>query len=389
MNKEEQPNYYGILPANVRYDKNLTPNAKLVYSELTALCNKEGYCWAGNRYFAELYGVSSNTISTWISSLVSKGHVKLELTVNEKVGTRRKMYITNNLYGGIENQVPPSRKSSRRISNSNINNSNINNTLLHNDNVSKKNVVDKKGEKKKEPIFKSRFAKEFIQEWNSLPYVTKVNITKRTKVIEHIENYLHQLRKGTYFKTNMIDPLYSKRNNIPSKGSRKYSEDELLKAIKPLSHFYKGEYVSKKKPNGSLSSLIYDKWNQYSYLLQAIHNPPKLISDKQVKDNHPEITKFFLSKLNGNDINRNKLISGIRSIVNFTKHIPKKTLGVSKLKREFGQPLSLCESYYEYLDRQEWIKDEITSAQINANGGLWKLFIKEAEELDCNGYKLQ
>ena len=50
----ELPSYYGIIPANVRYDKDLQPNAKLLYSELTALTTKRGYCFSSNLYFAKL-----------------------------------------------------------------------------------------------------------------------------------------------------------------------------------------------------------------------------------------------------------------------------------------------------------------------------------------------
>ena len=63
-----KPNYYAIIPAEVRYAA-IMPHAKLLYGEITALCNQKGYCWASNSYFSELYGVTKNTISTWVREL--------------------------------------------------------------------------------------------------------------------------------------------------------------------------------------------------------------------------------------------------------------------------------------------------------------------------------
>jgi len=70
-----ESNYYAIIPADVRYDKRLTANAKLLYGEITALCNSKGFCWAGNTYFADLYDVSTVSISKWISQLVNGGYL--------------------------------------------------------------------------------------------------------------------------------------------------------------------------------------------------------------------------------------------------------------------------------------------------------------------------
>lgn len=68
---KETPGYYAIIPATVRYS-DLIPNAKLLYGEITALCNKEGYCYASNSYFADLYGVDIKQVSRWIGNLSDK-----------------------------------------------------------------------------------------------------------------------------------------------------------------------------------------------------------------------------------------------------------------------------------------------------------------------------
>lgn len=90
----DQPNYYSIIPADVRYDNNLKPNEKLLYSEITALCNKDGYCYAGNSYFAKLYNVEKETVSRWLANLQSKGYIKTDLIRrNNKEIDQRKIYL--------------------------------------------------------------------------------------------------------------------------------------------------------------------------------------------------------------------------------------------------------------------------------------------------------
>ena len=77
---DDKKSYYAIIPANVRYDKTLPANAKLLYGEITALCNEKGYCWASNNYFAVLYEVSKETISRWIKALSDNKYIYTEFT---------------------------------------------------------------------------------------------------------------------------------------------------------------------------------------------------------------------------------------------------------------------------------------------------------------------
>ena len=79
----DKPSYYAILTADVRYDKTLKPLARLLFAEITALCNKEGYCWASNQYFAELYEVDKTTVSGWIGQLKTRGYITVQLEYKE------------------------------------------------------------------------------------------------------------------------------------------------------------------------------------------------------------------------------------------------------------------------------------------------------------------
>lgn len=88
-------NYYAVIPSHVRYDEDLTPNAKLMFAELTALSNEKGYCYATNKYFGKLYNVSIVSVSKWINQLKEKGFIKVEFDYENKVIKQRKIYIIN------------------------------------------------------------------------------------------------------------------------------------------------------------------------------------------------------------------------------------------------------------------------------------------------------
>jgi DNA-binding transcriptional regulator YiaG len=105
MNKK--PNYYAIIPAKVRYDNTLRPNAKLLYAEITALCNMNGKCMASTQYFAKLYNVSRVAVQNWLKQLEENKHIIR--TVIYKEGSKQILhrYITlidkGNQYKLIDN----------------------------------------------------------------------------------------------------------------------------------------------------------------------------------------------------------------------------------------------------------------------------------------------
>lgn len=128
------PNYYAIIPAIIRYDETLQPNAKLLYGEITALCNTNGFCWAENEYFATLYQCSNETVSRWISALKNKGFIRVE--IDRKKGNSRRIYLLTKMSRPIDENINTLlTKKSRPIDenvNSYIRNNNTINTTREN-----------------------------------------------------------------------------------------------------------------------------------------------------------------------------------------------------------------------------------------------------------------
>ena len=99
MDEEKFVNYYSVIPATVRYDKRLKFAEKLLYGEITALSNCYGYCFATNKYFADLYNVTPHTVSQWLSHLNKLSYIKIDLIKSENNEIKeRQIYILDNPY---------------------------------------------------------------------------------------------------------------------------------------------------------------------------------------------------------------------------------------------------------------------------------------------------
>lgn len=132
---DEKPNYYAVIPATVRYDKELKPNEKLLYGEISALTQKSGCCWASNNYFAELYDVSTVSISKWINHLKERGYIDVELVYRNNareiekrvIGIKEKFNTPlTKVKEGIKEKFNRGIKQKFKENNTSINNININ-----------------------------------------------------------------------------------------------------------------------------------------------------------------------------------------------------------------------------------------------------------------------
>ncbi len=121
---KQKPNYYAIISAEVRYDKSLSANAKLLYGEITCLTNENGFCFATNKYFADLYNKSKVTISKWISELVVSGYVSTSYIYKEGSKEIDKRYISI-LKGGVKENLKGGIKENFKGNNTSINNTSI------------------------------------------------------------------------------------------------------------------------------------------------------------------------------------------------------------------------------------------------------------------------
>lgn len=193
----DKPNYYAVIPSNVRYDDDLSANAKLLYGEITSLCNEKGYCWATNEYFANLYNVSKISISRWISQLSNKGYIGIKL--DYKAGTReienRYIIINQKL---LEKTITPINKNDNTYYQNCIYPINKNDSTPINKNVKENNTSNTNNKNEYKEIYKERFEMFWKQ------YPKKVNKFKseewfrKNKPNEILFNYI--IKKLEMFK---------------------------------------------------------------------------------------------------------------------------------------------------------------------------------------------
>lgn len=243
---KQQKAYYAIIPANVRYDKNLRDKAKLLYGEITALCNEKGYCWATNEYFANLYGVSKTTVSTLISELIENNYIYSEIIYKE--GSKEILNRYLKLFKDpIKKNLNTPIKENLKDNNTVINNT-INNTYNNNNNIYDY-IATNFG------ITISGFIYEKIQSWlllfdeNMLKHAVDICVERSKRNLSYFYGILENWR-GCNFKTlqDVIEDE-DKRKKI------KTVENKTSESSKCLDDSVKAEKISEQEEKEMLDML--------------------------------------------------------------------------------------------------------------------------------------
>lgn len=238
FNQENKPNYFAIIPAEIRYDKNLKAIEKLMYGEITALANKEGYCFATNKYFAELFGVANNTVSRWISNLEKQGYIKILIIRNDKKQiVERRIYITNTY---LQNCIYPYRQKGIYSINKNVEENNIKNRIdrffeyfINND----EKISEWISKEKQCEFFNALEKLEFNYTKEQIKIFTEENIEKIKTIIFCIMNLLKSDKKDIIQKLSR-DKLIEIYNNC------KKTEFKFEGTSKEIINFFDYYYMS-------------------------------------------------------------------------------------------------------------------------------------------------
>ncbi len=134
MNKKNYVKIYSIVPTEYLNNSKLNSTEKLLLFHITALCKRNGYCCATNKYFVNIYNLSKTTISLSINKLVRLNILKSKIVKNDINSKKRYLTLVNdiwqsnlisindNLNTGIEDRLTYNNKINKLNNTSLINN---------------------------------------------------------------------------------------------------------------------------------------------------------------------------------------------------------------------------------------------------------------------------
>ena len=78
MSEKHEESFFALMPTEILYDQKLQATEKVLYCAISVLTNKHGYCFASNQHFADLFKVSTKSISRWVNALKKRGYISVK-----------------------------------------------------------------------------------------------------------------------------------------------------------------------------------------------------------------------------------------------------------------------------------------------------------------------
>jgi len=205
--------HVGYIPAYIRHHPDLNAVAKLVYSEITANIEEQGYCKKKNSFFARVLGSSASTISSCITKLRRFNLIKVVIENEEdsnKFINRYIMLTPPEISVGVDNNIPvPYAENSVGgnavdgdvVPNKDVEGTEKSDTLLHSNNniqyiysIQKNKVVINKAINHNQLVFIKRIISNFYTTQNkNYPEIIKSDWHKDTGLTNGSINVIFDL----------------------------------------------------------------------------------------------------------------------------------------------------------------------------------------------------
>lgn len=233
---DEKPNYYAIIPADVRYDEKLKLGEKMMYGEITALSKKNGICYASNNYFAKLYNVSPQAISKWIKNLEKNNYISISYERDGKAIIKRNISMVSTQVDRVSTEVEGGINSSLEGYQQEIkeNNTSNNNTSINNKEIYKESI---------EEII-NYLNNKIDTHYKTTTPKTKQLITARLNEGFTVEDFIKVIdnKYSTWFKDKKMctylrpETLFGTKfeNYLNEKVKKRLSDEELIKMLEEM-----------------------------------------------------------------------------------------------------------------------------------------------------------
>ena len=183
QNEVNRIGYFAVIPATVLFNNELKPNEKLLYALITALSNKEGYCYASNKYLGEKLNVDPQTVSRWIGNLRKYNYLVIDIIRNEKQEVIQRKIYPNDVPYLLNNRYPYILNSQEGIDEK-VKENNINYNNINTHTVSKEKFLDN----------------VYLYDYEYKELVNSYGEIKANKCIEELS--LYKKSKGVEYKSD-------------------------------------------------------------------------------------------------------------------------------------------------------------------------------------------